>query len=230
MRFIKKLQQIIQLKVFIVACILIIIADLLWFYAEFSIINKKRCFCVSTLPAINCPILILGAGVLPNKKPSQLLQARLEAGLAVFKAGKGSWFLVSGDSRSPHYNEPKAMKKWLLSHGVPKEYIISDFYGQRTYDSIKRAKAVFGIQKIIIVTSDFHISRALFLARSMDIDAYGIIASTKVAPLKKSLRYLIREYMACHLALWNIWFPPEIKMESIDLANLAQFYGNIKNL
>jgi vancomycin permeability regulator SanA len=153
-------------------------------------------------------VLILGAGVLPDREPTQVLQSRLDTGLELFREGKGSWFLVSGDNRAANYNEPKAMRKWLVKRGVPPDLVISDFAGRRTYDSLKRAQAVFGVTRVIIVTSDFHLPRALFLARHLGLDAYGVPASTEVMSRRQRLGLWVREYVARHLATWDVWFPP----------------------
>ena len=167
-----------------------------------------RIYSVASLPAARIPVLILGAGVLPDREPTQILQSRLDTGLALFRQSKAGWFLVSGDNRAANYNEPKAMRRWLLRRGVPPELVISDFAGRRTYDSLKRAQAVFGVTRVIIVTSDFHLDRALFLARRLGLDAYGVPASTGAISLSKRMGVYGREFVARHLATWDAWFPP----------------------
>jgi vancomycin permeability regulator SanA len=185
-----------------------LLVDMLWIFGDFPLGGQARIFSVASLPARQVPVLILGAGVLPDREPTQVLESRLETGLELFREGKGSWFLVSGDNRAANYNEPKAMRRWLLKRGVPPRLVISDFAGRRTYDSLKRAQAVFGIGKVIIVTSDFHLARALFLARRLGLDAYGVPASTEVTPLRHRISFWFREYVARHLATWDAWFPP----------------------
>jgi vancomycin permeability regulator SanA len=182
--------------------------DLGWIFLKFPMAARNRSFTTATLPVDHVPVLILGAGVLPDREPTRVLESRLEIGLQLFQEGKGGWFLVSGDNRAANYNEPKAMRKWLMKHGVPPERVVSDFGGRRTYDSLKRAQAVFGIGKVIIVTSDFHLARALFLARRLGLDAYGVPASTEVTPLRHRISFWFREYVARHLATWDAWFPP----------------------
>jgi vancomycin permeability regulator SanA len=199
---------------YLVVAFLIVVIDLVFIYAIFPMVNNKHCFSVASLPATHAPLLILGAGVLPNQKPSQLLKARLDAGLKLFNDGKGDWFIVSGDNRTSNYNEPKVMRNWLLSRGVPKNLIVSDFAGKRTYDSLKRAQNVFGVSKVVIVTSDFHLARAMFLARNMGLDAYGVTASTKIMPLSKFVAFWAREYIARHIAIWDLWFPPTVAFGS----------------
>jgi vancomycin permeability regulator SanA len=155
------------------------------------------------------PVLVLGAGVLPDQEPSPVLQGRLETARSLLAQGKASWVLVSGDNRAANYNEPRAMRRWLIRHGVPPTQVISDFAGRRTYDSLRRAQAVFGVRRLCIVTSDFHMSRALFLARHLGLDAFGVPSSTGVLGPGGRLGFWGREFLARHVATWDTWFPPD---------------------
>ena len=191
-----------------VVCGLLLILDMLWVFTKFPEASHDRVFSVESLPVSGAPVLILGAGVMRDREPTQVLQSRLDTGLDLFRRGKGSWFLVSGDNRAANYNEPQAMRRWLLKRGVPPERVISDFAGRRTYDSLKRAQAVFGVAPVIVVTSDFHLARALFLARHLGLDAYGVPASTEDMSRRQRVVLWLREYVARHLAAWDAWFPP----------------------
>lgn len=195
------------LRLWIAACV-VFMADLVWIFVRFPLSGQQRIFSVASLPVARVPVLILGAGVLPDREPTQVLQSRLDTGLELFREGKASWFLVSGDNRAANYNEPAAMRRFLLKRGVPAQLIVSDFAGRRTYDSLKRAHAVFGVGRIIIVTSDFHLARSLFLARHLGLDAYGVPASTEVVSLRQRVGIWFREYVARNLATWDVWFPP----------------------
>jgi len=170
---------------------------------------RGRIFPAASLPLTQAPVLVLGAGVLRDREPTQVLQARLDTALDLYAGGAGRWILVSGDNRAANYNEPQAMRRYLLKRGVPPTLVISDFAGRRTYDSLKRAKSVFGVQRVIIVTSDFHLPRALFLAAHLGLDAYGVPASTEVMPRGQRLGFWGREFVARHLATWDVWFPPD---------------------
>jgi len=187
---------------------LLFLADLTWVFVRFPEVGRDRVHSVASLPLIQTPVLILGAGVLPDREPSHVLQARLDTGLELFREGKGSWFLVSGDNREHNYNEPQAMRRWLLKRGVPADRVISDFAGRRTYDSLRRAQAVFGVHRVIIVTSAFHLPRALYLARHLGLDAYGVPATPELVPLVRRLGLWSREFFARNLATWDAWFPP----------------------
>ena len=188
---------------------LILIADLLWIFVKFPLASQGHIFPSASPPVPPSPILVLGAGVLPDREPSPVLQARLETALKLFQEGKGSWILVSGDNRAHNYNEPQAMRRWLVKRGMPQSKVVCDYAGRRTYDSLKRAQAVFGVRRIIIVTSDFHLPRALYLAQHLGLDAYGVPSSTVVMPLSKRIGFWARECVARHLATWDAWFPPD---------------------
>jgi vancomycin permeability regulator SanA len=136
----------------------------------------------------------------------------LKTALELYQQGKVRWFLVSGDNRQNNYNEPQAMRRWLVKQGVPPTRIVSDYAGLRTWDSLRRAQAVFGVSQMVIVTSDFHLPRALYLAGHMGLTAWGVPARTNERPWYSRLRYWSREYVARHLALWDVWFPPDARL------------------
>lgn len=191
------------------AVAILLFVDLLWIFVRFPLQAQGHIFSETNLPPVNAPVLILGAGVLPGKEPTQVLQGRLETALGLFRAKKVRWFLVSGDNRTMQYNEPQAMRKWLLKHEVPPILVVSDYAGRRTYDSLKRAKIVFGLQRLVIVTSDFHLVRALYLAQSLGIEAWGVPSSTEEISWSKRIGFWKREYVARHLAIWDTWLPPD---------------------
>jgi vancomycin permeability regulator SanA len=183
--------------------------DLLWTLAKFPGAANGRVCSVQTLPAEGCPVLVLGAGVYSDGEPTSVLESRLRVALDLWKGGKVRWFLVSGDNRTLAYNEPQAMRRWLIKQGVPPLLIICDYGGRRTYDSLRRARDVFGQRKLVVVTSDFHMARALYLARVLGVDAYGVPAASSGSGRLARLKFWIREYGARHLALWDARFPPD---------------------
>lgn len=187
---------------------LLLLGDLLWTLGRFPALCQSHIFTPETLPASHGAVLVLGAGVYSGGEPTRVLEGRLKTALALYQAGKVHWFLVSGDNRQPSYNEPQAMRRWLLKHGVPPTLIVSDYAGRRTWDSLKRAQVVFGQRRIVVVTSDFHLPRALFLADHMGLEAWGVPASTEAQSDPARVRFWIREYFARHLAILDAWFPP----------------------
>ncbi|MEN6371420.1 MAG: ElyC/SanA/YdcF family protein [Armatimonadota bacterium] len=118
--------------------------------------------------------LVLGARVLKNGQLSGLLKDRVDTAIGLYKAGKAEKLLMSGDNRFSHYNEPKKMADYAISQGVPAADVVMDFAGRRTYDSVYRAKHIFGQGRMIIVTQRFHMDRALFICEKLGVEAYGV--------------------------------------------------------
>jgi vancomycin permeability regulator SanA len=189
-------------------CCLLLLTDLFWVFGRLPMAGRGRIYSSSTLPVERVPVLILGAGVLSDREPTQVLQSRLDVGLDLYRDGKAGWLLVSGDNRAANYNEPQAMRRWLVKRGVPEDLVLCDYAGRRTYDSLKRAQAVFGVQRMVVVTSDFHLARAMYLARHLGLDVYGVPASTDFLPWPSRAGFWAREFLARHLAAWDVWFPP----------------------
>lgn len=119
---------------------------------------------------------------------------RIEAATQLYQKGKIKKILVSGDNAQVSYNEPKAMQIALLAKGIPKDDIILDYAGFRTLDSVIRARDVFGQNDIIIISQEFHIKRAVYIARTLGIDAEGFVAES--VNMTFNARTQIREIMA----------------------------------
>ena len=118
-------------------------------------------------------ILILGAGVWAGGIPSNMLADRLEEGLRLYRNGVAEKIIVSGDHGRKNYDEVNVMKKYLMDRGVPGEDIFMDHAGFTTYESMYRAKEVFGVKKAVVVTQRYHLYRALYICEKMKIDALG---------------------------------------------------------
>jgi len=192
-----------------IALILMIGSDLYWTFVWFPRQSNGHIFQANELPVTQTPVLILGAAVTSDREPTQVLETRLETALQLYQSGKVKWFLVSGDNREANYNEPMAMRRWLVRQGVPVTAIISDYAGRRTYDSLKRARSIFNIYHVVVVTSDFHLPRALFIAQRLGMEAWGVPASTEEHPWYSRLGFWGREYLARHLAYLDVLFPPD---------------------
>lgn len=145
--------------------------------------------------------IILGAGVYRDGRPVPQLQNRLDKGIELYKIGKVEKLLMSGDNRFFEHNEPKIMADYAAARGVPREDIVMDFAGRRTYDSIYRAKHIFCIDKAIIVSQYYHLDRAIFLSKHIGLDAYGIAAKTAGGEKKSGAR----EMLACLGALIDVY-------------------------
>lgn len=146
--------------------------------------------------------LILGAKVNANGKMSDVLMDRSLKALELYKNGKVDKLLVSGDHGREEYDEVGAVKDFLLKEGVAKEDIFLDHAGFDTYDSIYRAREVFQVDSLIIVTQEFHLPRAVYTARALDIEAYGYVADRQEY-VKASL-FALRESLARVKAFGNV--------------------------
>lgn len=139
--------------------------------------------------------LLLGTSkFLSNGNTNLFYKFRIEAALALFRAGKIDFVLVSGDNRHRSYNEPEQMMNDLVAGGIPQEKIFLDYAGFRTLDSILRCKEVFGEDKITVISQQFHNERALYIAQHKGMEALGFNAETVSA--KVGLKVYIREYLA----------------------------------
>lgn len=125
-------------------------------------------------------ILVLGASVLPDGTPSGILQDRLNAAIRLYEEGAAPKIIMSGDGGDASYNEPGAMKMYAIAQGVPSEDIFCDRAGFNTYDSMYRAKHVFGVQNLIVVTQSYHLTRALFSANHLGMSAVGVASDAGV--------------------------------------------------
>lgn len=121
-------------------------------------------------------ILILGAGLKPDGTPNLMLADRLDQGIALYKRGAAPKILLSGDNGQERYDEVNAMKEYCLDQGVPMEDIFMDHAGFSTCESIHRASSIFQVESMIIVTQDYHLPRACYLAEKMGIRYLGIAA------------------------------------------------------
>ncbi len=139
-------------------------------------------------------VLVLGCGINPDNTPSARLDERLKKGREVLDKNKEMKLIVSGDDSGESYNEVAVMKRVSLENGVDEKRIICDSFGFSTYESIYNAKEVFGCKKIIIVTQDYHLSRALYIAEKLGVEAYGADAVLPQNP--KRIVWLSREVLA----------------------------------
>ena len=119
--------------------------------------------------------MILGASVYRGR-PSPVLAERADAAIELYKAGKVSKILVTGDNGALSYDEVTPVRKYLLNAGIASQDIFLDHAGFDTYSSMYRAREVFLVQSLTIVTQDFHLPRALWIARRLGLEAYGVVA------------------------------------------------------
>lgn len=136
---------------------------------------KNLIYTVDTAP--DYPVaIVFGAWVDPTGKPSAVLEDRVKTAVNLYQAGKVKALLLTGDNHIDSYNEPKAMRQYALSLGMPDSALVLDYAGFRTYDSCYRARDIFKVTKAILVTQAFHLDRALLTCNSLGIDAIGVPA------------------------------------------------------
>lgn len=167
-------------RMILIFCILLVLAASAFAAIQIYINKSAEDYMVTldTAPEAEA-VIILGAMVYSNGSPSPILRDRLDYGYELYINGNVKKILVSGDHGTMGYDEVNAMRDYLLERGVPREDIFMDHAGFNTYDSMYRAREIFGIDTLIISTQEFHISRAVYIARSLGLDAYGYPSEDK---------------------------------------------------
>lgn len=162
------------------------------------------------LEDVDC-IIVLGCGLKSDGTPSHMLNDRLEVCLDVYYAlresGKGTKLLMSGDHGTVEYDEVGAMKSFAVEGGVASGEIFMDHAGFSTYESIYRAKEIFGAEKIIVITQEYHLYRALHIAYALGVEAYGVSADLR--SYAGQLKYSAREILARNKDFLTAIFKPE---------------------
>lgn len=146
--------------------------------------------------------IVFGAGYWPSGALSAVLQDRVDTAIALYRAGKVEKLLFSGDNRFVYYNEPAKMLEYALEQGVPREAIVLDYAGRRTYDTCYRARDIFQVPtQVILVTQRYHLPRALLTCRGLGLQAVGLVADRQPYPRRNLIWYGLREIPA----LWRTW-------------------------
>lgn len=156
----------------------------------------------NALPSVPVAVVLGTTPVLQGKWANPYFQPRLESAATLFHAGKVRAVIASGDHGTREYDEPTVMKERLVALGVPAERVVCDYAGFRTLDSVLRAKLVFGQRRVIFVSQRFHHLRAVYLARALGMEAWGLDAADPPAHL--TLKTRLREKFACVKALLDV--------------------------
>jgi len=141
-------------------------------------------------------VLVLGAYVHPDGRVSDMLNDRLSLAQELYEKKKSDKIIVSGDHGQEDYDEVNAMKLFLKDKNIPPSNIFMDHAGFNTYESIYRARDIFHAKKIIIVTQRYHLSRAIFIARELGMEAYGIASDPREYDAVQMRNYKLREFAA----------------------------------
>lgn len=176
------------------------------------------------LSGVDC-IIILGCLVKYGDTPSGMLQDRLTVGISLYKLGIAPKIIMSGDHGTKEYDEVNVMKNYALEKHVAEDDIFMDHAGFSTYESMYRAKEIFGAKKVVIVTQGYHIYRAIYDAERLGLEAYGV--TSDLHSYGKVLYNTARESAArCKDFIWCIFKPePTYLGDKISLAGS----GNVTN-
>ena len=156
------------------------------------------------LEDIDC-ILVLGCFVKDDGRPSDMLFDRLTRGVELYDLGAAPKLLMSGDHGREEYDEVAAMKQFAIDEGIPSEDVFMDHAGFSTYDSIYRAKEIFQADKILIVTQEYHLYRALYIANQLGVEAYGVSSDyhTYVGQFMRDFREMLARVKDCATCIFK---------------------------
>ena len=164
---------------------------------------------INKIPAQKVGMVLGTSKYTRSSRTNLFYQYRVDAAVNLFKAGKIEYILISGDNGTKEYNEPQTFKEDLMARGIPENKIILDYAGFRTYDSVIRAKEVFGLSKMIIISQEFHNQRALYIARRSGLTAYAFAAQNVGESYGR--KTMIREYFAKVKAYLDVLFNKDPK-------------------
>ena len=164
-------------------------------------------------------IVVLGAGIRDDGSPTWMLEDRIKIGDKLYQNHAADKIIMSGDHGRENHDEVNTMKKYAINEGIPSEDIFMDHAGFETYDSLYRARDIFGAKKVIIVTQEYHLYRALYIADRLGLEARGVTADLRFYS-KKMVYWKFREYLARVKSFIKCIVQPETKYlgDTIDLS------------
>ncbi len=177
--------------------IVLLIFSFQFLCVNFWVISKANKYIVDKqfVPNVEC-IIIPGAYVYPDGRLSDILKDRVDTALEIYKKNSNLKILVTGDHGNLQYDEVNNMRKYIEQKGIKASSIFLDHAGFSTYESIYRAKYIFKVDSAVIVTQDYHLKRAVYSARGMGIEAYGVKADKHI--YVDIIKYKIRESLAIY--------------------------------
>ncbi|APA64857.1 MULTISPECIES: SanA/YdcF family protein [Maribacter] len=149
---------------------------------------------ISSTPKNRVGLVLGTSNKLTNGSPNPYYTYRINATKALYNAGKIEFILVSGDNGSIYYNEPDTFKKDLIKAGIPERAIFLDYAGFRTLDSMFRAKFIFGLNNVTVISQKFHNERAIYIAKQKGLNAIGFNAQD--VSTSQGIKVQLREYLA----------------------------------
>lgn len=201
------------IKLLIVISILIIIGPIILYYSIKSTQKDVIYHKIEDLPQRKVAI-VFGTALEEENIPSQVLQDRIQTAVDLYKASKVEKIIMSGNDS---LHETSTMINYAAEQGIPQEALQGDYKARRTYDSCYRAKHIFDLDEAILVTQEFHLTRALYICNALDVESVGIAADTTEYPNLTNMQ--IRDIYALSLALLdvNIRKPPVVLGEEIEI-------------
>lgn len=214
------IKNIIKFRKYIIVIILFVIVS--FTFINIYVNKQSKEFIYSKVDEVpECyTAIVLGALVSETGNPSSFLKDRLDVAVELYRQHKIKRFLLSGDHGRKTYDEVNSMKNYLISEGINTEDIFLDHAGFDTYSTMVRAKEVFEVDNAIIVTQEFHLPRAVYIARSKGINAFGIIAD------RQEYYSLIRLKMRESLAKVKAFAEVKINKKPKFLGNKIPISGN----
>ena len=185
-----KIVSITMAIVVVLGCVVIFAVN-----AGVKAVGKSRLLTVdeaAKLGGVDC-IIVLGCQVRADGSLSDMLHDRLARGVEVYHVGASGKLLMSGDHGRTNYDEVGAMKRFAVENEVPSEDVFMDHAGFSTYETIYRAKEIFQAKKVVIVTQEYHLYRAIYIAEQLGLDAYGVSADLRSyrGQVKRDLREVL---------------------------------------
>ena len=151
-------------------------------------------------------VMVLGAGLTPAGEPSGMLADRLKVGIDLYQAEAAPKLLMSGDHGQTTYDEVNTMKTYAIERGVPSSDVFMDHAGFSTYESLYRARDIFRVKKLVIVTQRYHLYRAIYNAERMGLEAYGV--PSNLQRYGRQPYFSFREYLArVKDFIWGVFQP-----------------------
>lgn len=180
-------------------------------YVNFRVENAAKGFVFDNVASVPRNRVALLLGTNPRNRRGGLnsyFTNRIKTAAELYHSGKVEYIIASGDNHTRLYDEPTAMRDSLLGRGVPADKIILDYAGFRTFDSVVRAKEVFGCDSLTIISQSDHDARALYIARNKGIEAVAVAAPLRAGRFVRT-RLTLREWLARDKMMLDIWFGRE---------------------
>ncbi|PWR06850.1 hypothetical protein DKT68_21055 [Micromonospora acroterricola] len=190
-----------MIRVAVVAVAVLLVASLPWLWTTIS--ARGHVYDEADAPAADV-VIVLGTAVAADRRqPGDRLAGRLQTAAELVNSGRARVVLVSGDGAGTSGDEPAVMTSYLTDLGVDPRRVVADPYGLDTYDSCARAREVYGVERALVVTQSYHLSRAVTLCRHLGLDVDGVAARCAGCGRALLAEKSLRDYFASGKAAWD---------------------------